>query len=95
MAKVSLTGMTVTKRPRNIETEQWALMPIGTTFIHFGTTFDHDEGHLCIKINDEFLFDFEEKDTFSVETNPSLIFDVHEDPIEFELVDVSITVKAK
>lgn len=95
MIKVSLTEMTVTKRPRDIKTEEWDLMPIGTTFIHFGTTFDHDEGHLCIKINDEFLFDFEEKDTFSVKTNPSLIFDAHEDPLEFELVDVSITAKTK
>lgn len=88
MTKKSLTEITVTKKPRDIKTEQWNLMPIGTTFIH-------DDGQVCIKITDEFFFDFEEKDTFSVVVNPSLIYDVHEDLIEFELVDISVTVKRK
>ena len=88
MTKVRLTEITVTKKPRDIKTEQWDLMPIGTTFLH-------DDGQVCIKITDEFFFDFEEQDTFSVVTNPSLVFNVHEDPIEFELVDIAITVKEK
>lgn len=88
MFKRELTTMTIKHEPTPVRTELWNLMPIGTTFIH-------DDGHLCIKINDEFLFDFEEKDAFSVETNPSLIFDAHDDPMEFELVDISITVRAK
>lgn len=96
MIKVSLTEMTVSKRPRDIKKEEWDLMPVGTTFIHFGTTYGYDdEGHLCVKINDEFLFDFEEQDSFSVKTNHSLIVDAHGDPIKFELVDVSITAKEK
>ena len=88
MTKKGLTEITIKRESRPMKTERWDLMPFGTTFIH-------DDGHLCVKINDEFLFDFEEKDAFSVAVNPSLIFDVHEDLIEFELVDISITIKAK
>lgn len=85
-----LTTIKVNRETRPVKTEQWLLMPVGTTFIH-----PIDE-HLCLKISDEIMFDLEDKETIDVEESKSLIWDFDtEEPLDFELVDISIHVKEK
>lgn len=85
-----LTTIKVNRETRPVKTEQWLLMPVGTTFIH-----PIDE-HLCLKISDEIMFDLEDKETIDVEESKTLIWDFStEEPIDFELVDISIHVKEK
>ena len=90
MTKKDLTAITVKHEPRPIRTEQWDLMPVGTTFIH---PVDH---HLGIKISAIIMFDLEDKTAFDVVASKHVIWDFgREDPIDFELVDISISVKEK
>lgn len=85
-----LTTIKVKREPKPMITEQWDLMPVGTTFIH-----PVDE-HLCLKISDVIMFDLQDKEAIDVEESKSLIWDFgREDPIDFELVDISIQVKEK
>lgn len=89
MTKRELTTITV-KRTPGPGTEQWELMPVGTTFIH------PVDKHLCLKISDVIMFDLEDKITFDVEESKQIIWDFGtEEPIDFELVDIAITVKEK
>lgn len=90
MTKRELTTMTVKHEPKSMITEQWDLMPIGTTFIH------PVDKHLCLKISDVIMFDLQDKETIDVEVCKQLIWDFgREEPIDFELVDISIRVKEK
>lgn len=90
MTKRELTTMTVKRTPRPVRTEQWELMPVGTTFIH------PVDKHLCLKISDVIMFDLEDKITIDVEESKHVIWDLGtEEPIDFELVDIAITVKEK
>lgn len=92
MIKKDLTTVTINREPRVTRTEEWSLMPIGTTFIH------PKDNHLCLKVSDEIMFDLENREDIYVEEEKQAIWDYsREDPIEikFELVDISITVKTK
>jgi len=90
MTKKELTTITIEREVRPMTTEQWDLMPVGTTFIH------PEDKHLCLKVSDKIMFDFEEKCGIDVEEVHGAIWDFgREDPIDFELVDISITVKEK
>lgn len=85
-----LTTIKVKREPKPMITEQWDLMPVGTTFIH-----PADE-HLCLKISNVIMFDLQDKEAIDVEESKSLIWDFsREDPIDFELVDISIQVREK
>ncbi len=90
MTKKELTAIKVERDARPIRTEQWDLMPVGTTFIH------PEDHHLCLKVSDIIMFDLEEKASFDVEDEKPVIWDFdREDPIDFELVDITIHVKEK
>ncbi len=90
MTKKDLTTITVEHKTRPVRTEEWDLMPIGTTFIH------PVDGHLCLKASDTIMFDFEDKSSTDVKEEHGVIWDWStEDPIEFELVDISVTAKEK
>lgn len=90
MTKKELTTITIKREVKPMRTEQWDLMPVGTTFIH------PEDKHLCLKVSDKIMFDFEEKVGIDVKEVQGAIWDFGtEDPIDFELVDIAITVKEK
>lgn len=90
MTKRELTTIRIGRETRPTQTEQWDLMPTGTTFIH------PEDKHLCLKVSDEIMFDFEEKVAIDVKETQGVIWDFgREDPIDFELVDITIVVKEK
>ena len=85
-----LTTIKVSRETKPVRTEQWLSMPVGTTFIH------PSDGRLCLKISEEIMFDLEEKEAIDVEEFKSSIWDFStEEPLDFELVDIAITVKRK
>lgn len=90
MTKKELTTITIKREVKPMRTEQWDLMPVGTTFIH------PEDKHLCLKVSDKIMFDFEEKVGIDVKEVQGAIWDFGtEDPIDFELVDIAIAVKEK
>lgn len=90
MTNKELTTIKVNHESKTVKTEQWLLMPVGTTFIH------PIDGQLCLKISDTIMFDLEDKEAIDVEESKTLIWDFGtEEPIDFELVDIAIIVKEK
>ena len=92
MTKKELTTITIKREIEPMTTEQWDLMPVGTTFIH------PEDKHLCLKVSDKIMFDFTTKETFELSDTltDDMIWDFgREEPIEFELVDISITIIEK